>query len=246
MPRKRVRSGTDQTRDLRDRRRERQPAGAVITVASVVRQRRTLAPRGWAAGDGTARHLTLVPAPELSEDAVRAALDGIAPAGRPPRRTAPRSSTPRRAVLRPERAARAGRRPRRRHLRFDRRRPGGAAVRRRAAGLGGRHPRAARRSGQLAARPARSRRSPACRCSAAACSPAGRADGPATGRDTGRRGRARMPAGRRYTALVPTQLRRYLDTEPDGAARLRRRPRRRRRHRPGAAGPRAGGGRRAS
>ncbi len=26
---------------------------------------------------------------------------------------------------------------------------------------------------------------------------------------------ARMPAGRRYTALVPTQLRRYLDTEPD-------------------------------
>ena len=25
---------------------------------------------------------------------------------------------------------------------------------------------------------------------------------------------ARMPAGRRYTALVPTQLRRYLDTEP--------------------------------
>ena len=27
---------------------------------------------------------------------------------------------------------------------------------------------------------------------------------------------ARMPAGRRYTALVPTQLRRYLDTEPDG------------------------------
>jgi O-succinylbenzoic acid--CoA ligase len=27
---------------------------------------------------------------------------------------------------------------------------------------------------------------------------------------------ARMPGGRRYTALVPTQLRRYLDTEPDG------------------------------
>jgi O-succinylbenzoic acid--CoA ligase len=27
---------------------------------------------------------------------------------------------------------------------------------------------------------------------------------------------ARMPAGRRYTALVPTQLRRFLDTEPDG------------------------------
>jgi O-succinylbenzoic acid--CoA ligase len=26
---------------------------------------------------------------------------------------------------------------------------------------------------------------------------------------------ARMPAGRRYTALVPTQLRRFLDTEPD-------------------------------
>lgn len=26
---------------------------------------------------------------------------------------------------------------------------------------------------------------------------------------------ARMPAGRRYTALVPTQLRRYLDAEPD-------------------------------
>jgi O-succinylbenzoic acid--CoA ligase len=27
---------------------------------------------------------------------------------------------------------------------------------------------------------------------------------------------ARMPAGRRYTALVPTQLRRFLDSEPDG------------------------------
>jgi O-succinylbenzoic acid--CoA ligase len=27
---------------------------------------------------------------------------------------------------------------------------------------------------------------------------------------------ARMPSGRRYTALVPTQLRRMLDTEPDG------------------------------
>jgi O-succinylbenzoic acid--CoA ligase len=27
---------------------------------------------------------------------------------------------------------------------------------------------------------------------------------------------ARMPAGRRYTSLVPTQLRRYLDAEPDG------------------------------
>ena len=27
---------------------------------------------------------------------------------------------------------------------------------------------------------------------------------------------ARMPAGRRYTALVPTQLRRFLETEPDG------------------------------
>jgi O-succinylbenzoic acid--CoA ligase len=27
---------------------------------------------------------------------------------------------------------------------------------------------------------------------------------------------ARMPAGRRYTALVPTQLRRFLDTGPDG------------------------------
>ena len=24
-----------------------------------------------------------------------------------------------------------------------------------------------------------------------------------------------MPAGRRYTALVPTQLRRFLDTDPD-------------------------------
>ena len=27
---------------------------------------------------------------------------------------------------------------------------------------------------------------------------------------------ARMPAGRRYTSLVPTQLRRFLDAEPDG------------------------------
>ena len=27
---------------------------------------------------------------------------------------------------------------------------------------------------------------------------------------------ARMPAGRRYTSLVPTQLRRFLDVEPDG------------------------------
>jgi o-succinylbenzoate---CoA ligase len=27
---------------------------------------------------------------------------------------------------------------------------------------------------------------------------------------------ARMPAGRRYASLVPTQLRRYLDSEPDG------------------------------
>jgi O-succinylbenzoic acid--CoA ligase len=27
---------------------------------------------------------------------------------------------------------------------------------------------------------------------------------------------ARMPAGRRYTALVPTQLRRFLDSDPDG------------------------------
>jgi O-succinylbenzoic acid--CoA ligase len=30
----------------------------------------------------------------------------------------------------------------------------------------------------------------------------------------------RMPAGRRYTAMVPTQLRRYLDEEPDGLCSL--------------------------
>ena len=46
---------------------------------------------------------------------------------------------------------------------------------------------------------------------------------------------ARLPAGRRYTSFVPTQLRRYLDTEPDALRALRRGPGRRRRHRPGAA-----------
>ena len=50
------------------------------------------------------------------------------------------------------------------------------------------------------------------------------------------------PRGRRYTSLVPTQLRRYLDAEPDGPCALRRGPRRRRRTDPAllARGPGAG------
>ena len=58
-------------------------------------------------------------------------------------------------------------------------------------------------------------RSPASRCSAGASL----AGGPVTvlARDEPLAAAiARMPAGRRYTALVPTQLRRLLDTEADG------------------------------
>ena len=52
------------------------------------------------------------------------------------------------------------------------------------------------------------------------------------------------PGGRRYTALVPTQLVRLLadDAATDGAGRVRRRPRRRGRQpaRPAGPGPRRG------
>ena len=145
---------------------------------------------------------------------MRAALDGTArsPSSRPAR---PRSSTPPARVLRPEEpledgadlvvvtsgSTGGGR--------------GGAAVRRRAAGVGGRHPRAARRAGQLAAGAAGlGDRRPAGAVPQRAGRPAA-STVLAAGRDPGRRGRphaGRPPLHRRW---CPTQLRRFLDAEPD-------------------------------
>ena len=93
MPRKRVRSGTDHTRNSEIPAGSGSPAGGEITVASLVRHRRTLGP--WVGGRQMARPTpTRAAAPELSEDAVRAALDGTAPLAVLPAGRERRSSTP--------------------------------------------------------------------------------------------------------------------------------------------------------
>lgn len=158
-----------------------------------------------------ARHLTLVAAPELSEDAVRAALDGVAPLAVLPAGAAAVVDAAVR-VLRPEEPLEPG---------VDL-----VVVTSGSTGAG--------RGVLLSAAAVR----------ASATATVARLGGPGnwllalpvsaiaglqvvcrsvlTGRpvtdlrpgETLTAALARMPAGRRYTAVVPTQLRRYLDTEP--------------------------------
>jgi O-succinylbenzoic acid--CoA ligase len=159
-----------------------------------------------------ARHLTLVPAPELSQDAVRAALDGTAPLAVLPAGP-PAAVAAARAVLRPE-------------VPLE---PGADLVVVTSGSTG---------TGRAVLLPAA-----ALRASAAATHerlggpgswlltlPVSAIAGlqvlcrsilggePATVLEKGEClsvAVARMPAGRRYVSLVPTQLRRFLDAEPD-------------------------------
>lgn len=163
-------------------------------------------------GDGAARRLTLVAAPELSQDDVRAALDGarplaVVPAG-PPAVTAAA-----RAALRPEEplepgtdlvvvtsgSTGAGRAV---LLTAGALRTSAAATHQRLGGPGS----------WLLALPVTAIAGLQVLCRGIV------AGTPVTVPRAGERlsaAAARMPEGRRYTALVPTQLRRYLDDEPD-------------------------------
>ena len=166
---------------------------------------------GRAGGDG-AGHLALVAAPDLSEDDVRAALDGVRPlavlpAGPPPAVAAAR------AVLRPEEPLEPGAdlvvvtsgttgTGRGVLLSAGALRSSATATHERLGGPGG----------WLLALPvsAIAGLQVLCRSILAGVPATVRTDGEPLASAV-----ARMPVGRRYTALVPTQLRRFLDAEPD-------------------------------
>lgn len=168
---------------------------------------------GGRRADGTVRHLTLVAAPELAEDDVRAALDGgrplaVLPAGPPAVVDAARR------VLRPEEplepaadlvvvtSGSTG---------------GGRAVLLSAAALRASatatHDRIGGPGSWLLALPVSAIAGLQVLCRSVL---AGRAAAVLAPGETLAAAAARMPAGdRRYTSMVPTQLRRFLDTEPD-------------------------------
>jgi o-succinylbenzoate---CoA ligase len=160
---------------------------------------------------GTARHLTLVAAPELSEDAVRAALDGTAPLAVLPTGPAAVVAAAQR-VLRPEQPLEPGADlvvvtsgstggSRAVLLSCEAVRASAAATLARLGGAGS----------WLLALPVSAIAGLQVLCRSVLT---GR---PATVLQLGEplaAAVARLPAGRRYTSLVPTQLRRYLDTEP--------------------------------
>jgi o-succinylbenzoate---CoA ligase len=166
---------------------------------------------GGRRADGTARRLTLAAAPELSEDAVRAALDGIAPLAVLPAGPASVVDAAHR-VLRPEQPLEPGADL----VVVTSGSTGGSqavllsceAVQASAAAtlvrLGG-------AGSWLLALPVSAIAGLQVLCRSVLT---GR---PATILQRGETlaaAVARLPAGRRYTSLVPTQLRRYLDTEP--------------------------------
>ena len=159
-----------------------------------------------------ARHLTLVPAADLTLDAVRGALDGTAPLAVLPD-APPAVVQAARAVLRPDQPLEPGADlcvvtsgttggSRAVLLPADAMRASAQATHDRLGGPGSwllLLPVSAIAGLQVL-----------CRSVVAGTRP----EAPATGEPLSA-AVARLPAGRRYTALVPTQLRRYLDQEPD-------------------------------
>jgi O-succinylbenzoic acid--CoA ligase len=184
----------------------------VITTDSVDRQGRTLALVGGRRGNDTVRHLTLVAAPDLSSDDLRAALDGVRPLAVLPAGP-PAVVGAARAVLRPGEplepgadlvvvtsgstgAARAV------LLSAAALRASAAATLDRLGGPGG----------WLLTLPVSAIAGLQVLCRSIVSD--SRATVPGDG-ETLTAAVARMPEGRRYTALVPTQLRRFLDAEPE-------------------------------
>jgi O-succinylbenzoic acid--CoA ligase len=163
-------------------------------------------------GSSDARHLTLVPAPEVSVATVRAALDGgaplaVLPAGPPAVVEAAR------AVLRPEEPLEPGADL---VVVTSGSTGGGRAVLLSAAAVRASATATLERLGGpghwLLALPvsAIAGLQVLCRSVLAGSTPTAVVAGEPLSAAVGR-----MPAGRRYTALVPTQLRRFLDAEPD-------------------------------
>jgi O-succinylbenzoic acid--CoA ligase len=160
---------------------------------------------------GTTPQLTVVSAPELSLDAVRAALDGVAPLAVLPSGP-PAAVAAARAVLRPEEplepgadlvVVTSGSTGRGRAVLLP-----AAALRASAAAT---HERLGGPGNWLLALPvsAIAGLQVLCRSVLAGSRPTVLEKGEPLAAAIGR-----LPAGRRYTSLVPTQLRRYLDTEP--------------------------------
>jgi o-succinylbenzoate---CoA ligase len=162
---------------------------------------------------GTARHLTLVPAADLSLDAVRAALSGTAPLAVLPDGP-PAVVEAALRVLRPEEPLEAGADL---VVVTSGSTGNGRAVLLPAAALeasaAATHARLGGPGSWLLALPvsAIAGLQVLCRSILSGSPPAVLGKGEPLA-DAVRR----MPAGRRYTALVPTQLRRFLDEEPDG------------------------------
>jgi O-succinylbenzoic acid--CoA ligase len=159
-----------------------------------------------------ARHLTLVPAPDLSADHLRAALDGTSPLAVLPAGP-PAAVATARDVLAPEDALEPGADL---VVVTSGSTGGGRAVLLPAAALIASAEATHRRLGGpgawLLALPVSAIAGLQVLCRSIL---AGR---PVTGlarEETLATAVARMPGGRRYTALVPTQLRRFLDAEPD-------------------------------
>jgi O-succinylbenzoic acid--CoA ligase len=160
-----------------------------------------------------ARHLTLVPAPDLSPDDVRAALRGtsplaVLPAGPPAAVTAARS------VLRPEEPLEPGADL---VVVTSGSTGGGRAVLLSAEALTASatatHERLGGPGGWLLALPVSAIAGLQVLCRSIL---AGERPTVLERDETLAAATARMPPGRRYTALVPTQLRRFLDSELDG------------------------------
>jgi O-succinylbenzoic acid--CoA ligase len=159
-----------------------------------------------------ARHLTLVPAAELTQDAVRAALDGTTPLAVLPDGP-PAVAAAARAVLRPEEPLEPGADV---VVVTSGSTGNGRAVLLSAAALeasaAATHARLGGAGSWLLALPvsAIAGLQVLCRSSLSGSLPEVLAS-----REPLSAAVRRMSAGRRYTALVPTQLRRYLDEEPD-------------------------------
>jgi O-succinylbenzoic acid--CoA ligase len=159
-----------------------------------------------------ARHLTLVPAADLALDAVRAALDGTRPLAVLPD-APPAVVAAARAALRPDQPLEPGTDL---CVVTSGTTGGGRAVLLAAGALRASaqatHDRLGGPGGWLLALPvsAIAGLQVLCRSVVAGTEPTRPIAGESLDRAV-----ARMPPGRRYTALVPTQLRRFLDAEPD-------------------------------
>jgi o-succinylbenzoate---CoA ligase len=160
-----------------------------------------------------ARHLTLVGAPDLDQDTVRAALDGTAPLAVLPAGP-PAAVAAAKALLRPEQPLEPGTDV---VVVTSGSTGGGRGVLLSAAALtasaAATHERLGGPGAWLLALPVSAIAGLQVLCRNIL---AGERPTVLDRAETLTVATGRMPAGRRYTALVPTQLRRFLDTEPDG------------------------------